>query len=50
LKERGLKFLYFHCSSLSSQEREVGRERFIEFTRVYGKAGIGYPTKNMAKS
>jgi hypothetical protein len=32
LEGEGLKILIFSCSSLSSKEREAGRERFIELT------------------
>jgi hypothetical protein len=32
LAGEGLKTLIFSCSSISFQEREAGRERFIKFT------------------
>jgi hypothetical protein len=32
LRGEGLKTLMFSCPSISFQEREVGRERFIELT------------------
>jgi hypothetical protein len=37
LRGEGLKTLIFSCSSISFQEREVGRERFIELTLICNK-------------
>jgi hypothetical protein len=37
LRGEGLKNLRFSCPSISFQEREAGRERFIELTLICNK-------------